>query len=169
MSIGNVGQLAVDVILASLAGKPQLVTSLYHPAIIPLVASDPLDLKSDRLMTACQLYKTEKEAVLQLRSALVQGQREQFCDDLVEWIKAQKFAKVILLTSMSADERLDSQIQGQQFRFVSTFDSLRSELQQLEFSELEARKAESDLFLPGSGYSKSLYEKCVKENIPIGI
>ena len=60
------GQLAVDVLLSSV-DKPQFVTSIYHPSIIPVVGADPLNLKSDQLMTACQLYKTENEAILQLR------------------------------------------------------------------------------------------------------
>ena len=66
VSIGNVGQLAIDVLLAST--KAEFVTGLFHPAILPVIGSDPLNLKSERLMTGLELFKTEKEAILQLRS-----------------------------------------------------------------------------------------------------
>lgn len=111
------GQLAIDVLLASL--RPQFVASLHHPALLPVVGQDPLDFKSKRLMTACQLYKTDNEAILQIHSGLIKGQREAFLNDLVEWIKEKKFAKVVILTSSDSEERLDSQIQGTPFRFVS--------------------------------------------------
>ena len=118
MSIGNVGQLAVDVLLGSLE-KPQLVASIYHPAILPVVGADPLDLKSDQLMTACQLYKADKAAILQMRSGLVSGQRDSFLNDLVNWIKTMKFGRVVILASTTSDERIDAQIRGSQMRFVS--------------------------------------------------
>lgn len=59
MSVGNVGQLAVDVVLASLmdAGASTVGTmacySVYHPALLPVVGADPMGL-SEGLMTACQ-------------------------------------------------------------------------------------------------------------------
>jgi len=166
VSIGNVGQLAVDVLLSSL-DKPEFVTSIYHPSIIPVVGSDPLNLKSDQLMTACQLYKTKTEAILQLRSGLVAGpQRDVFLDDLVNWIVSKKFSKVILLTSTEADERLDSQLRGSQFRFISKH--FENDLKALEFLELEKRQ-DQDIFIPGSGFTKALYKKCLNEEIPAAI
>ena len=50
LSVGNVGQLAVDILLATL--RPQLVAAIDHPALLPVVGSDPLEQNSDRLMTA---------------------------------------------------------------------------------------------------------------------
>ena len=111
------GQLAIDALLAST--KAEFVTGIYHPAILPMVGSDPLDLKYDRLMTALELFKTEKEAILQLRSGLVPGQRDEFLNDLFKWISQGKFAKLVILSSTDSEERLDGQIQGSQFRFVS--------------------------------------------------
>jgi len=165
VSIGNVGQLAVDVLLSSVA-KPEFVSSIYHPSIIPVVGTDPLNLKSDQLMTACQLYKTENEAILQLRSGLLGGQRDLFLNDLINWIVAKKFAKVVILTSTTSDERLDNQIRGSQFRFISN--KFENELKALDFIELEKRQSE-DLFMPGSGFTKALYQKCLNEDIPVAI
>ena len=50
LSVGNVGQLAVDILLATL--RPKLVAAIDHPALLPVVGSDPLEQNSDRLMTA---------------------------------------------------------------------------------------------------------------------
>ena len=156
MSVGNVGQLATDVLLAS--NKSQFVASLYHPSILPVVGSDPLDLKSDRLMTACQVYKTEKEVILQLRSGLVSSQRDLFLNDLVKWIVEAKFAKVVVLSSSEADERLDCQIRGSQFRFVASSQGLQNDLKSLGLTQLEKRP-QDELFLPGTGFAKDLFEK----------
>jgi hypothetical protein len=154
---------------------------MYHPAILPVVGSDPLDLRSDKLMTACQLYKSEsgQEIILQLRSGLVQGAKDQFVQDLIDWIKEVKFSKVVLLSSSASDERLDSQIQGVPFRYLTN--KFETELRfvhlfifgqkvknilyfcnnfcrDLGFTELEKRQAE-EIFIPGGGYTKALYEK----------
>ena len=81
------------------------------------------------------------------RSGLVGGpQRDVFLVDLVNWIVSKKFSKVILLTSTEADERLDSQIGGSQFRFISKH--FENDLKALEFLELEKRQDE-DIFIPG--------------------
>ena len=60
---------------------------------------------------------------------------------------SKKFSKVILLTSTEADERVDSQIRGSQFRFISKH--FENDLKALEFLELEKRQDE-DLFIPGN-------------------
>merc|ERR1711862_863961 len=122
---------------------------------------------ADRMTTACELYKTDKEAILQLRSGLVPGpKRDIFLTDLVKWIVSKKFSKVILLTSTEADERLDNQIRGSQFRFISKH--FENDLKALEFLELEKRQ-EEDIFIPGSGFTKALYKKCLDEDIPTAI
>ena len=50
------------------------------------------------------------------------------------------------MTSTEADERLDSQLRGSQFRFISKH--FENDLKALEFLELERRQDE-DLFIPG--------------------
>ena len=46
VSVGNVGQLAADVLLASLqaSGQLTLLSQLHHPAVIPLAGSDPVEV-----------------------------------------------------------------------------------------------------------------------------
>ena len=118
--------MATDVLIAS--HGPSLVASIFHPAILPVVGLDPMNLKSQQLMTACQLYKSDTFAIMQIRSGIVPNKRQEFLKDLVKWIKLQKFAKVVLLASSSSEERLDSQIRGPPFRYLATKD-FQEELQ----------------------------------------
>ena len=36
-----------------------------------------------------------------------------------------------------------------------------------EFTELEARQGGNEVFIPGGGYTKALYEQCLQKEIPI--
>ena len=88
ISIGNIGQLAIDVLLASL--KAQRVTSCHHPSIIPLVGSNPLNNSSAELTTACEIYQSEICAgiiLMQIRSGIVKGKSNEFLDNLLLWCK----------------------------------------------------------------------------------
>ena len=88
ISIGNIGQLAVDVLLASL--KAQRVTSCHHPSIIPLVGSNPLNSTSTELTTACEIHQSEicsRIILMQIRSGIVRGKSNEFLDDLLLWCK----------------------------------------------------------------------------------
>ena len=76
VSVGNVGQLAVDVLLASLqaAGQLELLSQLHHPAVIPVVGADPIQAGAD-LTCGLQLYRSaqHKLLILQVRSGLLPG------------------------------------------------------------------------------------------------
>ena len=78
-----------------------------------------MSLKTEQLMTACQIYTADKFAILQIRSGIVPSKKEEFLKDLVEWIKLHQFSKVVLLASSSSEERLDNQIRGPPFRYLS--------------------------------------------------
>ncbi len=121
VSVGNVGQLAVDLILANVKDNKDGVFNFYHPGLLPVVGADPFDSKSDSIMTAGQMtiLSEAKVVVAQIRSGLVKGKRDEFLDDVLAWAKSVGIAKIILLTSSEADERLDCQIQvGNNFRFI---------------------------------------------------
>ena len=98
ISVGNIGQLAVDILLATLHAKR--FTSFYHPSLVPLVGSDPLDAKSSELMTACDIYLPQDYSkshspqnqcnsrnfiLMQIRSAISPNKSKEFLDDLLSW------------------------------------------------------------------------------------
>ena len=88
ISVGNIGQLALDILLATL--KAKRLASCYHPSVVPLVGSNPYDVTSTELMTACDIYKPETCSksniiLMQIRSAIVRGKNNAFLDDLLSW------------------------------------------------------------------------------------
>ena len=120
------GQLAIDALLAST--KAKFLSGVHHDAILPVVGCDPLDLKSQRLMTACELYQMEGKLILQLRSGLGPGLRDVFIRDLLAFVAKLKVGRIVVLGSMDSEERLDCQIRGSQFRFLAS-KGLKSELE----------------------------------------
>ena len=95
VSVGNIGQLAIDILLASM--KTEKLVACQHPSLIPLVGSNPIDANSTELMTACELYFCEKGSnlqcsenivLMQIRSAIVRNKSGEFLDDLLSWSDA---------------------------------------------------------------------------------
>jgi len=172
VSVGNVGQLAVDVILATI--KPTLVSQVHQPSLIPLVGSDPLSDSGNTLTTAMQLYTTITEsglklAVLQIRSGLLPGQGDSFILDLVSWCQEMQVERVVCLTSSHAHERLDQQLTGVPLRYLATT-SLASTLP-TTFIPLETREKLPSLgpgeekepdteYIPGGGLARRLLVRC---------
>jgi len=181
LSVGNVGQLAVDILLATL--KPERVGGLFHPAILPVVGSDPLALDSSHLMTACEVFKSDdlKLLFVQVRSCVSKSRKDEFIDDLIRWASDElEIGQLIVLASLSADERTDSQISGDGVgagggvvRFLTNAQEKREELLALQWQELErksnfpslpanadVRQADS-LYIPGGGLAKTIHNKCL--------
>jgi len=181
LSVGNVGQLAVDVLLATL--KPERVGALSHPALLPVVGSDPLVEDSDQLMTACEVFKCEESKLLflQLRSSVIKTKKEQFIDDLLQWATELKISQLIVLASFAADERTDSQIVGIPIRYLSNVLAKKEELKVLKCQELEQKNTfpslppatpnapgEVDsLYIPGGGFAKTLYNKSLNSKLAV--
>jgi len=182
VSVGNVGQLSCDAIIATLG--PKRVGYLHDDSVLPIVGSDPFGEGSGQIATALDVYESaeHKLVIVQQRAPLIKGRKCQFVDRLFEWIQACQFRQVVLLTSVFAHERRDTQLVGPQTRFLATPaaqqllpDELLSgsgehlgwihlEKRQLEFTNDDG-SLEPDIFIPGSGITKSLFSKCVSENL----
>ena len=128
VSVGNVGQLAMDVILATLqvSGQLRLVSQVHHPMVIPMAGADPIVRDSPQLSTAMQLYTCapSKLALLQLRSGLMPGSSGQWCADLVTWARCVGVSRLVTLTSSLAHERQECQLTGSPFRYLATSESV---------------------------------------------
>ena len=169
MSVGNVGQLAVDILLATL--NPEKVADIKHDAILPVVGSDPLDTKSHRLTTACEIFKCKDYLFVQIRSGLVKNKKREFVNDLLNWAEGLGVSQLVVLSGFSAVERVDPQIVGLPVRFLTNKAEKRDELKALNWNELEKKQTfpglfpneqlndHEDLFIPGGGISKNLYLK----------
>ena len=102
ISIGNIGQLAIDILIATL--KAKRLTSCHHPSLVPLVGSDPLDTKSTDLMTACDMYTVNQASagcliLMQIRSAIAKNRNNEFLDDLLSWCNKVGVAKGKLIAN----------------------------------------------------------------------
>ena len=89
---------------------------------------------------------------------------------------------MILLSSSSADERVDSQITGSPLRYLENGkNGINAELQSLNWTEMERRQTfparkgdgqnagkDDSLFIPGSGYTKKFFLKCTRPEDTLG-
>ncbi|XP_005110885.1 proteasome assembly chaperone 2 [Aplysia californica] len=185
VSVGNVGQLAADLIISTL--WMERVGYIHHPSLLPVAGNNPFaheDATSCKLATCCEVYESisAQVVVIQQRAPFIKGKRKEFADWLSKWVKDKHFYRVIILTSTFAQERLDYQMTGSPFRILQ---SPSMEEQSGEFfrtkmgwKELERRHsfpaptpqqvaAEETghqlLYMPGSGIAKTLYENCQEQ------
>ncbi|XP_042187689.1 proteasome assembly chaperone 2 isoform X2 [Callorhinchus milii] len=182
VSVGNVGQLAVDLIVSTLALPA--VGYIHTDCLVPVAGNNPYATTAENsadLCTSSQVYASadQKLAVLQIRSPIVQGKACSFRHKLISWIKESGFSKVVLLSSSHAYQRIDKQLVGSLLRFVAT-PALQSlvgeEIQALNWTELERvsafpgiSEAENEVSIPGGGITTSLYKDSCAEGIPLAV
>lgn len=100
--------------------------------------------------------KDHQWTVIQQRSPTLKGKRQEFIKEMTAF--ASQFKQVVLITSMDATRRLDSQINGPPFRVWGNGES-KDKAISLGVPLLENKKDEKDrLELPGSGLARHLYE-----------
>ncbi|KAG8180822.1 hypothetical protein JTE90_005909 [Oedothorax gibbosus] len=172
ISVGNVGQLAVDLLLNNLEVKP--VAYVHHPCFLPIVGADPFDPQSTRMATSCQLFecKDKQLAILQNRSPLIPGKVAEYRTFLVNFIKEQKIKRTVLLCSSFSQFFTIEDIRGVPMHYLSS-SSLSSE----EFSSFNWKKfslpdkvdPNETVPIPGGGIAKSFLEDCEREGIPLAV
>jgi len=179
VSVGNVGQLSVDLIISTLG--MERVGYIHHPSLLPVAGNNPFaheDSNTCQLMTCCEVYEsqTAKVVVIQQRAPIVKGRGKQFSDWLTAWIKSQKFHQIVVLTSAFAQLRTDQQMGGSPFRILQS--ASMKELcgdwfKSHDWTELETRRSfptptpleisasgenQQLVYMPGSGIAKSLFD-----------
>jgi len=118
----------------------------------------------------------KKLLVFQLRSGVTARGKDDFVSALVEFCAVEKVGEVIVLTSSSAEERIDEQLTGPQFRYLSSVGE-EDMFRKLDWTRLEKRErfpglehgkepsAADSIFIPGGGFAKSLYLKCEERGV----
>lgn len=61
-----------------------------------------------------------KIAIVQLRSDISKGREREFVDDFIDWFKSSEFGSLVILSSLDAVERCESQLSGSQFRYLTS-------------------------------------------------
>uniref|UniRef100_A0A914W0T9 Proteasome assembly chaperone 2 n=1 Tax=Plectus sambesii TaxID=2011161 RepID=A0A914W0T9_9BILA len=171
ISVGNVGQLAVDLLISSL----DLELIAHSPAnklTLPLVGpSAYIQPGSKQLSTAVEVYSNKEKTLLvvQQRSDFISHARKEFLDSLVEWIVKMKIKRVVLLSSAFLSSQLDSFLQCSEVektrRFLSkagsaAFPSVDNFEQQMVSSRFDDPKS-----LRGAGISTSLFQRLDERNV----
>jgi len=146
LSIGNIGQLAVDLIINTLSMKR--VAYIDEPSVLPFIGNDVYakqDTNRGVLSINIEVFFSEKHelTIIQQRAPVIQGKSNIFTTNLIEWIRENHFKRVLLLSSADSSHRIDTQItDNTQLRYtaISTknLDKILLErLTSLQFKELE--------------------------------
>ncbi|KAJ8288503.1 hypothetical protein COCON_G00011620 [Conger conger] len=182
VSVGNVGQLATDLIISTL--NMSRVGYFHTGCLIPMVGNNPYAPSADNsteLCTTAEVYASPdlKLAVLQIRSPIIQTKRKPFRKLIISWIKSSGFARTVLLSSSHAYQRDDQQIHSTPLRYLLSPAMQRvvgDALKELDWREMEKLKmfpglseTEERLYIPGGGITKGLYTDCCSEDVPLAV
>lgn len=152
VSVGNVPQLAVDLFITNYNLKK--ISTVWHPAIVPCVGSDPY-FNSTEVCTACELYinKDLKIVVMQLRSTLEPKQMNSFFNDLKNEFNQFNLKRIIILTSIF-DYELHA-VESNKFFYISNESKLCEGFNNLQQFEKDFN---GKYFLNGGGFALKCYE-----------
>lgn len=158
VSVGNVGQLATDLLISTLSMRK--VGTLWDPSIIPIIGP-PAYGHEMSITTASDMYVSEEKkiVILQLRSPLVSALMGALFDKLTDFIVKQNFIRLIILTGSFAHER--HVIDGNLFEYQAT------QIYCDKFGDkLEGLKRYDSEVLHGSGFASKLLRVAGLKNIP---
>ncbi|XP_066481574.1 proteasome assembly chaperone 2 [Tiliqua scincoides] len=176
VSVGNVGQLSVDLVIFTLGMSR--IGYFYTDCLVPMIGNNPYATTEENATELCinaEVYAVPSKelVVLQIRSPFIKNKYSAFCQMLLSWVKSCGFAKVAVLSSSHAYQRNDQQLLGTSLRYllspaVQKTDS--DQMQRLNWKQLEKIAAFPEvnddakvLHIPGGGITKLLFtESCTR-------
>ncbi|XP_044282382.1 proteasome assembly chaperone 2 isoform X2 [Varanus komodoensis] len=180
VSVGNVGQLAVDLVISTLS-MPK-VGYFYTDCLVPMIGNNPYATTDDNATELCinaEVYAapSKKLVVLQIRSPFIKNKYRLFCQILLTWVKSCGFSKIVLLSSSHAYQRNDQQLQGTSLRYLlspAVEKATGNIMERLNGRELEQVPAfpgvngdEKVFHIPGGGITKLLFTESCSKGIPL--
>ncbi|KAI8597114.1 proteasome assembly chaperone 2 [Dissophora ornata] len=170
VSIGNVPQLATDLLLATL--KLDRVGAIEDENVIPVVG--PADQPNDSTPAAVFQSKDGKWTLIQQRSPTVRHRSHYYADNLVQFIKDSEFDQVVLLASADGARRIDIQLQSATpVRYISSpaiAKELLETIHGLGLEPLESVAATEDEkrgVIPSGGIARRLHSLCQEQGVVI--
>ncbi|CAM6120976.1 unnamed protein product [Calypogeia fissa] len=121
LSIGNVGQLAVDLLISS-----RTVTKagyLDDPYVLPCVGNDPFGPEADgTLAVSLEVFEdSESElAIVQQRSPVVKGKMVDYAKNIADWAGNSGVKEVFIVSGLDAAKRQRREMVGPQIQYIST-------------------------------------------------
>ncbi|XP_007949865.2 proteasome assembly chaperone 2 [Orycteropus afer afer] len=182
VSVGNVGQLAIDLIISTL--NMFKVGYFYTDCLVPMVGNNPYattEENSTELSINAEVYSlpSRKLVALQLRSIFIKYKSKPFCEKLLSWVKSSNCARVIVLSSSHSYHRNDLQLCSTPFRYLLTPSmqkSVQNKINSLNWEEMEKSQCipgieDSELCvrIPGGGITKILYEESCSREISMAV
>ncbi|NWR41812.1 PSMG2 protein, partial [Regulus satrapa] len=182
VSVGNVGQLATDLVISTL--DMTKVGYFYTDCLVPMVGNNPYataEENSTELSINAEVYSlpSRKLVVLQIRSPFIKNKYRPFCETLLSWVKSSKCARVIVLSSSHAYQRDDEQLLGTPLRYLLTPDlekAVAGRMKELNWKEMEKVASypgicdtDKVLHIPGGGITKLLFTESCSEGIPMAV
>ncbi|XP_019957570.1 proteasome assembly chaperone 2 [Paralichthys olivaceus] len=184
VAVGNVAQLAVDLMVSTLNMKR--VGYIHTDCLIPMAGNNPYSTcreDAEELHTPAEVYTAPelKLAVLQIRAPIIQTKSKKFRQQIVSWIKTSGFSRTVILSSSHAYQRDDQQMKGTPLRYLVTPSLLKvsaDALKELGWREMERlpafpgltdTNAELRLSIPGGGITKGLYTDSCAEDLPLAV
>ncbi|CAG8537049.1 3617_t:CDS:2 [Cetraspora pellucida] len=181
ISIGNVPQLTVDLLITTL--NLQRIGFLEDENVIPVIGFN--EHLTRGITVAIEVYQSDnnKWTVIQQRAPVIKKRWHIFAENILAFIKQSQFSKVVLLSSADATRRTDIQLTGLPLRILTT-PSLPNDLFEratiLGLKTLEKTSnndydlkhdddtKQDDLpKIPGGGVSRFLFHKSQQGNIPL--
>ncbi|GAQ78007.1 hypothetical protein KFL_000060740 [Klebsormidium nitens] len=107
ISIGNVGQLAIDLIITGLDLKR--IGFLEEPNVLPCAGNDAVGLTSEGIMsTSLEVFQSSSGSItiVQQRAPYAPGRLKAYAQNLSEWVKRSGFQKVVVLSGLDAGKQL---------------------------------------------------------------
>ncbi|XP_040850781.1 proteasome assembly chaperone 2 isoform X1 [Ochotona curzoniae] len=182
VSVGNVGQLATDLIISTL--NMCKIGYFYTDCLVPMVGNNPYATAEENaaeLSTNAEVYslRSKKLVVLQLRSVFIKYKSVSFCEKLLGWVRSSGCARVIVLSSSHSYQRNDKQLCGTPFRYLLTPSmpkTVQNKMNSLNWKEMERSPCipeieDSDLCVrvPGGGITKLLYDESCSRDIQMAV
>ncbi|KYO35326.1 proteasome assembly chaperone 2 isoform X2 [Alligator mississippiensis] len=182
VSVGNVGQLAIDLVISTL-DMPK-VGYFYTDCLVPMVGNNPYataEENSTELSINAEVYSlpSKKLVVLQIRSPFIKNKYRSFSQTVLSWVKSSKCARVILLSSSHAYQRDDQQLHSTPLRYLlspTIQKTVGDQMQELNWKEMEKvavypeiNNAEKVLHIPGGGITKLLFTESCSKGIPMAV
>ncbi|KJE93481.1 hypothetical protein CAOG_04268 [Capsaspora owczarzaki ATCC 30864] len=198
-SVGNVGQLCIDLLGATLLHQAATASSkhtsfqrigfLHSSALLPAAGNDALAPASvasqGNLCTAAEVFRdtSRKIVLIQQRAPIVKSRRREFATALTQWFTQHEFAKILVLASIDANIRRDSQLVGLPFRYLTSPSMMHLETKlgslgvrtvepaaDLQFlGDRVTEKTKQRAMFAGSGIARILFEQGVMMDLPIAV
>ncbi|KAF9969026.1 Proteasome assembly chaperone 2 [Actinomortierella ambigua] len=120
VSIGNVPQLTMDLLLSTLA--LERVGCIEDENVVPVLGPSDREGGASGLTLAIEVYQSNdgRWTLIQQRSPTVQHRSPQFTQNLLRFIQDSKFATVIVLASADGARRIDIQLAGTPVRYIGS-------------------------------------------------